>query len=258
MLKDKTLEEMAALMANLARAAYLDDNQKQFEVLGFTQYKFMDKDGAQGHLAASDTEVIITCRGTEPKHANDLFADLNTIPKRNGPGWVHEGFRKEARKLIDDVMAWAAAHPEKDFYITGHSLGAAMATYLAQELEFANFARLKLYTFGSPRLGNVTYISSIKIPHWRFVNCNDVVTHVPPSAMQFKHHGELCYINFYGKIRSLSQWQRFKDMMRSHWHDLKKFRLFDGIQDHLMDGYVRKLEGIRDTGEKISESKGAK
>lgn len=258
MLKDKTLVEMAALMANLARAAYLDDNKKLFADLGFTQYKLMDKDGAQGHLAASDTEVIITCRGTEPKQVNDLFADLNTIPKRNGPGWVHEGFRKEARKLIDEVMAWAAAHPEKDFYITGHSLGAAMATYLTQELEFAHYTRLKLFTFGSPRLGNQEYTQAIKTPHWRFVNCNDVVTHVPPSAMQFKHHGELCYINFYGKIRALGKWQRAKDMMRSYWHDLKQFRLFDGIQDHSMSGYVRKLEGIRDAGGKISESKGAK
>lgn len=258
MIKGKTLAETAALMANLARAAYLDDNKKLFEELGFNQYQFMDRDGAQGHLAASDTEVIITCRGTEPKHINDLAADLNTIPKRNGPGWVHEGFRKEARKLIDQVMAWAALHPEKDFYLTGHSLGAAMATYLTQELEFANYPNLKLYTFGSPRLGNHVYIDAIKSPHWRFVNCNDLVTHVPPSAIQFKHHGELCYINFYGKIRKLNKWQRIKDMLRAHWHDLKQFRLFDGLQDHLMDGYVRKLEGIRDSGDKISGTTKAK
>ncbi len=257
MIKDKTLEETAALMANLARAAYENDNKALFNELGFTQYKFLDIAGAQGHMAASEHEVVFTCRGTEPKQLNDLLADLNSIPKRNGPGWVHEGFRKEARKLHDEVAAWAQANKGKDFYITGHSLGGAMATYLTQELEFANYPNLKLFTFGSPRLGNRSYVEAFKTPHWRFVNCNDVIPHVPPSVAQYKHHGQLCYINFYGNIRTVNKWQRFKDMLRAHWHDLKKFRIFDGIQDHLMDGYVRKLEKIRDTQQSIGTSNGA-
>lgn len=257
MIKEKSLEETAALMAKLAASAYQDDNKALFAELGFNQYKFLDIAGAQGHLAASDTEVIITCRGTEPKQINDLLADLNSIPKRNGPGWVHEGFRTEARKLYDEVTAWARANAGKDFYITGHSLGAAMATYLTQELEFANYPGLHLYTFGSPRLGNRHYVEAFKTPHWRFVNCNDIIPHVPPSAAQYKHHGQLCYINFYGFIRPLGKWQRLKDMLRSHWHDLKRFRLFDGIQDHLMVGYVKKLENIRDSGQKIGSSTGA-
>jgi hypothetical protein len=102
-------------------------------------------------------------------------------------------------------------------------------------------------------LGNEEYIAQIKSPHWRFVNCNDLVTHVPPQALGFEHYGELCYINFYGNIRPLTTYQRFKDRLRAHWHDLKNFRLFDGIQDHLMTGYITKLEKIRDSGQKINQ-----
>ncbi len=253
MIADLTLEEVAVVMAKLADAAYNDNNQQEFEALGFTKYKFLEYDNAEGHLSASDNEVIITCRGTQPNQPKDLLADLDSMPKRHGDGWVHAGFRREARKLLNDVLAWVKKHKDKDIFITGHSLGAAMATYITQELEFAGYTNIKLYTFGSPRLGNKPYVDGIKSPHWRFVNCNDLVTHLPPTAMQFKHHGELCYINFYGNIRPLSTYQRFKDMMRAHWRDLKKFRVFDGIQDHLMTGYVSKLENIRDTGQKINQ-----
>ena len=248
-----TLEEAALLMAKLSDSAYNNDNQEIFSQLGFNQYKFLEHNDAEGHLAASDTEVIITCRGTQPNQPSDLLADLNAFPKTNGTGWVHKGFRREARKLLPEVLAWAEKHKGKDIYVTGHSLGAAMALYLVQELEFAGHSHVELYIYASPRLGNEEYIAQIKSPHWRFVNCNDLVTHVPPQALGFEHYGELCYINFYGNIRPLSTYQRFKDRLRAHWHDLKNFRLFDGIQDHLMTGYITKLEKIRDSGQKINQ-----
>jgi len=252
MLKDLSLEDTALLMAKLAQSAYEDDNRQLFIGLGFTSYKFLDNDGAQGHSGSNDSEVLITCRGTEPNRVNDLMADLNTIPKRNGPGWVHEGFRKEGRKILPLIIDWVKANPGKDIFVTGHSLGAAMALYVTQELEFAGYTVNKLFTFGQPRLGNHSYVESIRTPHWRFVNCNDIVTHVPPAAMQFRHHGTLCYINFHGNIRTLTRYQRFKDMMRAHWRCWKKFELFDGLRDHSMVGYVGKLQNIVDTNQSIN------
>jgi triacylglycerol lipase len=252
MIKDQSLENIAVMMATLAGAAYQNDNRQIFADLGFDQYKALDIDGAYGHLAANSKEVIITCRGTQPTDINDLLADLDTIPKRHGPGWVHEGFRREARKLLDEILAWMKIHRGKDVYITGHSLGAAMATYITQELEYAKHMWINLYTFGSPRLGNEPYVVELRAPHYRFVNCNDIVTHVPPSVMLFKHHGTLCYINFYGNIRPLSKWQRFKDMMRAHWRAWKKAELFDGLTDHSIQSYITKLQNIRDTGQRIN------
>lgn len=252
MIKDLSTTELAVTMAELAQNAYTDDCTKLFADLGFKKYKFLDKEGAQGHVAASNKEVIITCRGTEPKQINDLLADLNTRPKKNGVGWVHTGFRTEARKIIDEVFVWCDANKNKPIYVTGHSLGAAMALYITQELEYAGYPVVQVCTFGQPRLGNHEYINSIKTPHLRFVNCNDIVTHVPPAALQFKHHGTLCYINFYGFIRPLSNYQRFKDMMRAHWRAWKDLKFFDALTDHSMDGYVGKLRNIRDTGNTIN------
>ena len=252
MLKDLSLPELAVTMAQIASDAYKDNYFEVFDNLGFTKYKFLDNEGAQGYVAASKTEVIVSCRGTQPTQPNDLLADLDTIPKRHGKGWVHEGFRREARKILDAVLDWAKKNKGKDIYVTGHSLSAAMALYITQELEFAGYPPVKLLSFGQPRLGNSDYVSGITTEHYRFVNCNDMVTHVPPPVLLFKHHGQLCYINFYGNIRPLSRWQRWKDMFRAHKRSWSKGQLFDGIYDHGMDHYIEKLTNIRDTGQSIN------
>ena len=49
-------------------------------------------------------------------------------------------------------------------YITGHSLGGAIATIIAGRLikdQVVDADRLKLYTFGSPRVGNPAFSQSI-------------------------------------------------------------------------------------------------
>lgn len=58
------ITDMALMFATLAKIAYENDNREHFEKLGFNHYRFIAQEGAQGHLAASDTlnDVIITCR----------------------------------------------------------------------------------------------------------------------------------------------------------------------------------------------------
>ena len=239
--------DKASLAAISAKFAYSDAKTGRvfFKAKGYKEYKFVDIDGAQVHLAADATRVLFAFRGTQPTQISDLLADLNVVPKRHGPGFVHSGFRGEARKLWNEVEAWAERNKGKQFLVCGHSLGAAMATYTAQELSWHGHKNIELYTFGSPRLGSADYVAAMDIPHWRFVNNNDGVTHVPPAAMGFKHHGTLMYINHYGSIRPLSQWQRFKDMMRGYWAAIKKLQLFDWMYDHSIDGYSSKIENAK-------------
>lgn len=236
--------DRALMAATASKWAYADGKTAKpvYRELGFTAHKYLDRDGAQAHVCNNKDTVLIACRGTEPTQISDLLADLNTIPKRHGPGFVHSGFRGEARKIWDDVYSFAEKHKNKKFIVTGHSLGAAMATYIAQELSWHGIEDIELYTFGSPRLGSSDFVDAMTVPHWRFVNNNDGVTHVPPRALGFKHHGKLMYINHYGNIRNLSRWQRIKDMMRGYWAALKKFQLFDWLYDHGMGHYHDKVK----------------
>ena len=234
----------AVLAARSSNLAYRNgaEAKPEFKVLGFKTHRFLDKDGAQAHLCSNKDFALIACRGTEPKELNDLLADLNTIPKRHGPGFVHSGFRGEARKIWNSIHTFAKKHQDKSIIVCGHSLGAAMATYIAQELKWAGIDNVTLYTFGSPKLGNSSYVDAMNVPHWRFVNNNDVVCKVPPGLIGFRHHGELKYINYYGNIRKVTRWQRFKDQLRGRWRALQKFQLFDGAFDHSMDLYLIKTE----------------
>lgn len=233
------MSKVCAKMAKLAEIAYLDGDEANPKVkaLGYANHKFFSNDGAQCHVVWNDEEYVIAFRGTEPSELSDLLADLNAIPRGAMTyGLVHSGFRKEADKLWALLKNHHQKHAKGKFYITGHSLGGAMATIATSRFE--EFTRVdQLTTFGSPRVGTRTFVKNIETPHMRYVNNNDLVTKVPLALMGYKHHGKLQYINFYGNIRKLTAWQMLKDRWRG-W----KSGLLDGAKDHGMDNYVRCTE----------------
>jgi len=226
-------------MAKLAQLAYLDGTEAEPEIkkLGYTGHKFFEKEGAQCHAVWNDKEYVLAFRGTEPTELSDVLADLNAIPRgAMTHGLVHSGFRGECDKLWEQIKKDQKSHEGKTFYITGHSLGGAMATIATSRFE--EYTKVtQLTTFGSPRVGTRKFVKHIETPHMRFVNNNDLVTKVPLALMGYKHHGTLQYINFYGNIRKLTLWQAMKDKIRGY-----RSGLLDGAKDHGMDNYVRCTE----------------
>ena len=224
--------ERANKFAQMAEIAYQDkDASKAYKKLGYTGHQFCEKDGAQCHIVWNKTEVAICFRGTEPDELSDVLADLNAIPRKSmTDGWVHSGFRGELDKLWPIVLRFLKGHESKELFICGHSLGGAMATIAASRLPHCE----ELYTYGSPRVGTRSFVKAMKTTHWRFVNNNDLVTRVPLALMGYKHHGKLCYINHYGKIRKMTLWQRIKDKFRGY-----RDGILDGAADHSMNNYVK-------------------
>ena len=222
--------------AVIARLAYLDDAKKQFNDLGYADWWIFDVDGAQAHIAANEKEIIVAFRGTEPNEFNDIKADLKAYHKDG----FHGGFYNEYKKLQSDILDRLnklQRAMDRPIYITGHSLGGAMATVAAYHMPYAS----GLYTFGSPRAVSIFNKRKLKVPHYRTVNNNDIVPKVPMTFMGFKHCGTLQYLNFYGNIRKMTYWQRVKDSWRGRRQALKKGQVFDGIYDHSMDEYCRFL-----------------
>lgn len=233
------MNDVCHTMAKLAQIAYMDGKEAKGEgkKLAFTGHKFFENDGAQCHAFWNKETFVLAFRGTEPDELSDVLADLNAIPRgAMTHGLVHSGFRGECDKVWEDVKACQANHANKTFYITGHSLGAAMATIATSRFE--EFTKVEqLTTFGSPRVGTRKFVKNIETAHMRFVNNNDLVTKVPLFIMGYKHHGVLQYINFYGNIRKLTAWQMIKDKWRG-W----KSGILDGAKDHGMDNYVKHTE----------------
>jgi triacylglycerol lipase len=232
--------------ATVAAMAYSDLDNKVARIikeLGYPGYKFINVDGAQAYILWNTEHVTIAFRGTEPKQLSDIVADLKAWKSKSKvAGRVHDGFYDEIAKLWPQITEEMQNHKKRSISVCGHSLGGAMATICAARLA-DDGKEVMLYTFGSPRVGNKKFVNSIKCNHRRWVNNNDAVPKVPPALLGFRHHGELCYLNYYGNVRNgLSVWQRFKDQLRGRWRAICKFEFFDGVRDHSMDQYVSKLE----------------
>lgn len=226
------------MMANFANYAYKDGKEAKplFESRGFPKHKFLDHKGSQAHVVWNDESIVVAFRGTQPTEVADIKADLNVWPdKAESGGWVHNGFQNALDKIWKDVLNILDTHRDKELMICGHSLGGGMATVAASRLKERH---PKLFTFGSPRVGNGKFVDSFKdVVHYRFVNNNDLVTSVPMAFLGYRHHGWCMYITYHGEVTTLSSWKRFKDKIRGRIRAWKKGQNFDGLYDHSCEYY---------------------
>lgn len=239
-----SLMRRSLLFAELARIAYLEKASADSTVrqIDLRETLFIDRDGAQAYVFRSDHDCILACRGTEPNEWNDIRADVNAMTALSETvGRVHRGFKQEVddlwprieRELIDNT---------KTLWVTGHSLGGAMASICAGRCHLSHIPSFpqELYTFGSPRVGNKRYVNHVKLVHYRWVNNNDIVTRVPPAWFGYRHTGQIMYLDADGRHRRLTKRQRARDRMRGFWKSLRQGKL-DHLADHSMMCYI---EGI--------------
>lgn len=76
--------------------------------------------------------------------------------------------------------------------IIGHSLGGALATHAAISLQAKKIKVFQLYTFGSPRVGDVKFSEWFQkyLPDtdkFRVTHGHDPVPHLPPHNFGFNH-----------------------------------------------------------------------
>ena len=88
--------------------------------------------------------------------------------------------------------------------ITGHSLGAALATLYAMENAHAGqIVNPMLCTFASPLVGDATFASvfnGLKLTSWRVDNALDLVTKAPPPVLGFVHVDTEVPVNSASKV----------------------------------------------------------
>ena len=238
-----TIEDPGLHFATLAKIAYMTekDSKPIAHTLGYTKTKLIDKDGAECLFLENSDRIVLAFRGTEPTEFSDIKADLKAWKRESETeGMVHQGFYDYLEKIWDTVENHInyGKREQKELYICGHSLGGAMATLAASRLSKRVVA---CYTYGSPRVGGSVWRDSQSFMHFRYVNNNDVVPRVPFWIMGFRHYGQLIYINYYGNIRNLTPWQKFKDSWRGRFRAWSKLEFFDGARDHSMDAYEKKI-----------------
>lgn len=230
--------------AKIAETTYANpkDATAKFNALGYSIVEFFDIKGAQAYLLKGVDSHVLSFRGTEVTEKSDVLADLTSGKNIEACGGkVHVGFKGEVNKVWPAIER--AVTGIDTVYVTGHSLGAAMATIAASRMQDKVEA---LITFGSPRAGNQEFVNSLAVTHYRVQNNCDDVTKVPLRLMGFVHHGTHKYMNYYGEFRDLTPWQRVKDMIRSRLKARAKGQKFIGVFDHMMSNYIAKLEKLGD------------
>jgi len=153
-----------------------------------------------------DEMAVVSIRGTEPEQLRDLLTDIR-LTQEAGPfssdhSKVHRGFWAAASSLLNEPeflpTCWEATRIEKPLFVTGHSLGGAVATLVSASLAQETHQGLQLYTFGSPRVGNHGFaaLAAYATPaHFRYVHADDIVTRLPWLIGLYRHTGILCFID---------------------------------------------------------------
>jgi triacylglycerol lipase len=106
--------------------------------------------------AAGKKHIIIAARGTRPEMSGvpDIITDLRGALTNFGSyGPVHKGFKKTFDSLLPSLERHRALFDNASaIHCVGHSLGGGVATLVAAHYAAAG-RPVKLYTFGSPRVG---------------------------------------------------------------------------------------------------------
>lgn len=210
--------------------------------------------GAQGFAARSPRHgAVIAFRGTQITEPIDGLIDLLALRRRwEGPGKVHSGFRLALSAVKPQVDAWLADLGDTPLTITGHSLGAAMATVLAAGRIGAG-RDIRLVTFGSPLVGDRRFAAALEAGAEirRYVDCSDIVTTLP-FWWPYRHAGGMLYIDSRGRIDEAPCPKRVRaDRRTAVWSYFRAYAdvpdrvLIRKLADHAPINYVSALLGLR-------------
>ncbi len=191
---------------------------------------FFWSEGTQAVLASCGDAIICAFRGTEDLADVRADVDARLIKLRiedatakgtwPGLGWmpdvsapnaspgdinrgvkVHRGFHLALDEVWDDLYRKVRQLQEngnRPLWVTGHSLGGALACLAADRFQRAGCRVAGLYTFGQPRTGNGAFArhfnKSLRRRTFRFVNEDDPVTMVP-TPLRFRHVGRLMFLD---------------------------------------------------------------
>jgi triacylglycerol lipase len=236
----------ALSLARAARLAYHD----QFAIASlirnwnFTQFHFFEQNNTQAFMMGNDQLIVLAFRGTEGNSIKDWMTDVSINLIEDCYGEVHRGFSFGLNEIWQDVLLKLKSFRTQNqpLFITGHSLGAALATIAAARLSAPHQVQ-GVYTFGSPRVGNQDFAACFDSVYsgraFRFVNNNDLVTRVAPREFGYKHVSQSMYFDAIGKLHpEINAWNKFLETVKGGMNVLNDFGL---VSDHDMGKYEANL-----------------
>lgn len=183
-----------------------------YKLAGFDGFRFFHGFGTECMVSWNNQTAIVSFRGTELKSfsaLHEIRTDLNAAPTKFGEvGKVHRGFLQGLEEVWagegqrkEFLTKLVTKDPHRPLWITGHSLGGALAALC--------FARIPeatgLYIYGAPRVGDAEFVEQFKGRcAWRIENSQYPVPLVPPDipsvGFNFKDIGKLKFLSPDGRV----------------------------------------------------------
>jgi pimeloyl-ACP methyl ester carboxylesterase len=192
-------------LAEASTLVYADEAYviKQFRAAGLRHLKFFSKLSTQCFIASNERFAIVAFRGSEGWKLNEPFDPRRTLADWTTDfdirladwfrgGRVHRGFKDALEEVWAEIFPYIKKLADQDckIWVTGHSLGAALAALAADRFQDVQ----GLYTFGSPRVGDRDFQENFRLQAYRVVNGDDLVARVLPAGI-YRHVGELKIID---------------------------------------------------------------
>lgn len=257
----------ANLMAQAAKAAYIkkskqDKSPCEQRILsemrkhnnGFVSVKGFSTKSAQAIVLEHQAFIVLAFRGTD--EVADWLDNLKFRIQGTRVGKFHRGFLNSVNDLWDAIFEHyqilqnsasdTTTNQYRPLFITGHSLGGAMAVVAAAKLIEQGVPFHSVYTFGQPRVAQRSAKDQINAyAHdriFRFVNNADIVSRVPGPWLGYRHVGLPLYISEEKEIFiGCTFWFRLIDLFDGVWSSLKQLRV-DLVYDHNMEHYIDGIE----------------
>jgi len=197
-----------------------------------------------GFIIESDDCTILAFRGssTSMDWVSDFIAQQKPFPFIENAGNTHKGFTDiymSVRPAIFELLEHI--DPNKPLFITGHSLGGALATLAAIDIAHnSTYGPPIVYTFGAPRVGDPNFVKlyNYSVPlHWRIQNKYDIVPHLPTLVYHSPNTDETYYyLHVKGEV-------------------LQSFRYGSVASNHLLESYFKHLaKSMPDIANQMCES----
>ncbi len=161
---------------------------------------------------------------------------------------VHSGFDKSLQECLPWVMQ--RLDPSRPVWVTGHSLGGAVAELLMATLEHRGFNDVSGVTFGQPKLTDALGVERLAhLNLLRVVHESDPVPMLPPVFLEvgeigiYHHSGPELLIRPDGMTTHLLQHLADRLDIRSYWTDMRHINPFD---HDMTRGYLPALKRARE------------
>lgn len=192
----------AEVLASVSKLSYLRpiEAERSYRALGFQRTRPFHYKSLGGYVVSEDDVAVVAFQGTDD--LSEWIVNLDSFSYYTPHGDMHEGYHRAYQHLKPQVLKLLEESKARKIWITGHSLGGALALICAYDLiTHEKIQPHGLMTFGQPMVADkflAHHMDNLLLGRYvHFVNEQDIVPRLPPG---FAHSGSLVWFTG-GEIR---------------------------------------------------------